>query len=324
VAKVILRFYGRFITAIEMSDGAPTGVIKLAAPRFDPNRFRPHKSMLSIATINVDARSTTIIPTMMTSAPQDPEGARAETAIWELTDCEVKLAGAGAPSATLGVSPHSPDFPLLDLNNLVQRSKTNAQSPAPVVLNLEALSIGEQTQALVHVTQGRGVVHRVLRPEITTGVTQRKLGDSGVLVTVKDATDAEGPDNDVPFGNLGESGETTEIGMGEVIEFELDLPTLTPFTFEVSGALTGTISMRAIVESQILTASFSTLCATLPTNENYDLEFEQYYHSALTAASNPRDRALVPKPTDDGGEPASCQMPVAIRFDRTTGTAVGS
>jgi hypothetical protein len=167
------------------------------------------------------------------------------------------------------------------------------------------------------------VVHRVLRPEITQGVTQRKLGDSGVLVTVADTRDAEGPDNDKPFGNLGPDGVITEIGMGEVIDFELDVPTLTPFIFEVSGRLTGMISMRAILESQTLTASFSTLCASLPTNENYDLEFEQYYNSALAATSHPGNDALVPKPTDDGGEPASCQMPVSIRFDRTSGVAGG-
>jgi hypothetical protein len=322
VAKVILRFYGRFMCAVEMLDGAPTGSIHLVAPRFDEKKFRRHATVLNVATMNVDVRATDIPPTMMISSPQAREGARAETVMWDLTDRHVRLAGVQSPSATLGVSPHSPDFPLLDLSELVQLAPIAAASQKPVALNLDALSIGPSTQAIVHVNQGRGIVHRVLRPELTRDVGRRKLGDESLFVTVKDATDAEGPEKDMHFGPRDASGAIVEVGMGEVIEFETDVETLTPFTFEVldrAGALVGTISMRAITDEQVLTASFSSLCASLPTNENYDLEFEQYYNALK---ESPGDQALVPKPTDDGGEPASCQAPVRFRFDRSSGTAV--
>jgi hypothetical protein len=323
VAKVILRFYGRFMCAVEMSDGAPTGSIHLVAPRFDETKFRRHTTMLSIATMNVDSRATDIPPTTMISAPQAVEAGRAETVLWDLGDRQVKLAGAES-SATLGVSPHSPDFPLLDLHELVQLGRSDPAPANPVALNLDVLSIGYATQAVVHVNQGRGVVHRVLRPEITRDLNRRKLGDEGLFVTVKDANDKQSSLDDTHFGHRDETGALVESGIGEVIEFETEIETLTRFTFEISdktGKRLGTIAMRAIVDEQVLTASFSSLCASLPRNEDYDLEFEQYY-SALTKDSNPGELALLPKPTDDGGEPASCQAPVRFRFEKNSGVAV--
>jgi hypothetical protein len=302
-----------------MSGGAPTGTIKLLAPKFDRGKFRPHKTMLSIATIHVDSEETDIEPVLMVSAPQAQEGGRAETVLWDLDGCEVTLPGDGAGSATLGVSPHSPDFPLLDLNNLVQR----LDGPT-AVLKPSALSVGEETQAIVHMTNGRGVVHRMLRPEITETARARKLGDAGVLVSIADARDGNEPDDDRVFSNVGGDGSPVEIGMGEVIDFEVELTRLEPFTFTVSagGEIKGRISVRAMFDNQVVTASFSSLCACLPQrNEHYDLEFEQFYR-VLTKDTDPGARALVPKPTDDGGEPASCQRSASIRFDKETGAAI--
>ena len=324
MAKLTLRFYGRFLCAVELADGAPTGVIKLVAPKFD-RRFRSHTTFLSIPTMSIDTVRTDVQPSLLMSAPQNPEGARAETVMWELTGRELRFADAASapPSATVGVSPHSPEFPLLDLNDLVDRVQLTG-TPAPAVLDLGALRLGDKTQSLVTITRGRGMVHRVLRPEFTRGLTRRKIGDEGHLVTVKDATDAAGPDNDVHFGAAGQDGSIGEIGMGEVVEFEFDVIPLDPFTLEVfdyEGSRTGRISVRAVADDQTLTLSFSNLCASLPTNENYDLEFEQYY-SALTPATNPGELALVPKPADDGGEPASCQAPAMVQFERSSGATI--
>lgn len=109
--------------------------------------------------------------------------------------------------------------------------------------------------------------------------------------------------------------------MGEVIDFEIDLMTLEPFAFEVTGKKTGRIAVRAMLDDMVVTASFSSLCATLPRNEHYDLEFEQYY-DVLTPDTHPGDDALIPKATDDGGEPASCQRMTKIQIDATTLAAV--
>ena len=318
MAKLIIRFYGRFISAVETSEGAPTGVIELLASRFDDREFRPHKTILSVATIHVDSEECDIEPMLMVSAPQDQEGARAETVLWDLDGCEVTLPGAGTPSATLGVSSHSQDFPLLDLNNLVQRLQQNRSS---VVLRKSALSVGSETQAVVHITQGIGTVHRMLRPEITSAIRGRSLGDTGKFVTAADAKDGKEPKQDRIFGDIGANGDVVDVGMGEVIDFEIDLPVLEPFTFVIGGKKQGRITVRALFDNQVVTASFSSLCASLPTNEHYDLEFEQFYR-ALTPETDPGSDALVPRPLDDGGEPASCQRSVGIRFDKQTGVAV--
>ena len=288
MAKVTLRFFGRFVYAKSKS----TKGIRVLAPRFESEPFGPHQVHMS-ARRNALVFRDAVTDALLTSAHPafkavtDASLDDSEIFVWDLSGMTVGYAVPAAGDVTLGGEE------ILDLKQI----EDLAGRPG-AELDAAAFSTGDKgkSSAIINVTAGTGTAKRM-----TAGT-----GDY-TFVTESDAQDSD-PDND----KLKErpAGTVVKKKLADAVEFDVTLDAgqgqLTLTLTDSKGASAGTVTVPAGTM-----VTFSNLCTPLPRHHTYDLEFTRYY-DLLKSARDPKQ--LIPRepPTPHLGEGADCYLQAQI------------
>ncbi|HET9385855.1 MAG TPA: hypothetical protein VFO67_11960 [Gemmatimonadales bacterium] len=286
MAKVTLRFFGRFVYA--RSRG--TSKIRVLAPRFDPGPFGPHQVFMSARRDQLVFRDL-VDGALLTSARPafktvtDAAIEQSEIFVWDLSKLTVTYGVTGA--VTIG------GVETLDLREVEEL----AGRPAPT-LDASAFqtSPSGKAAAIIEVSAGSGNGKRML-----------SLAADYTFVTETDAKDGD-PNNDQlkkdPLGSV------VKKKLADVVEFDVSLPgsqsRLTLTLTDSNGNVVGTVTVN-----ERTTIGFSNLCTPLPRQHTYDLEFSRYYD----LLKDPREAGqLIPReaPTPSLGEGSDCYLQAQI------------
>jgi hypothetical protein len=284
----------------------------MIAPRFEGNgnNFPRHLTRMTIRRdkVVVDPRHTDLAPDekIMSDSPVATE---ADTWVWHLDGRNVTFADASGVggNATLGFE--DPERVILDLAELVNLTRLQNEPRAALAdAALDATGAGSPAQAVVVVTQGDGKGRRVANDRVH-------------LVTRADATDHGAPADDRLLGPIDpRTGRARPTKTADVLEFDipLGLNEIFTFLFAVPGGAAKKVSVVGIERNALIVANFTHTCADLPREDDYDLEFGRFYD---LLQSHPGDRAVVPRPIDDGGEIEDCDKLSMITYEAGSGVS---
>jgi hypothetical protein len=285
VAKVTLRFFGRFVYVKSKS----TTTIRVLAPWFPSRPFGPHQVHMSVrrnALVFRDLGTGEVLTTVrpVFKAVTDASLDDSEILVWDLSGMTISYGLSGAVSLT--------GDEVLDLKEIEQL----AGRPAPE-LDEAAFRTDDTgtSNAIIDVTEGAGTAKRLSTIE-----------GEYTFVTESDARDGD-PDNDTEKED--KDGVKVKKKLADAVEFDVPLGGQGRLTLTLKDSKKTTVGTVTVVAGTMV--SFSNLCTPLPRQHTYDLEFTRYYE-LLKGQRAPTQ--LIPREpaTPSLGEGADCYLQTQI------------
>jgi hypothetical protein len=264
VSHATLRFYGRFVVA-EPVEKARTGTVSFLAPNMTTSpiperRFVEHQVLLTAPRAAIDRKRTTIEPS--TRAMSDVRASFAELFVWRFLAADITIEG------------QSP-FTLQREATLVELSEPVGSIHYPPQIDRSGLSasLDGLTMAAVHLNTGRARAFASSKNKYN-------------FVTESDARDGD-PLNDRFLG--------TDGGLADAIEVAIaaDAEGLVRLGVRTAEGKQGEICVDT--KNFAPTLSLSNLCAGLPQDVLYDLEFARYYDYIQNSPTDAPIPAVVPR-----------------------------
>jgi hypothetical protein len=303
VALVTLRFYGRFLFAIEHTQQRKTGIVKAIAPVFDHATFGAHQPLMAIRRdrLAFAAGAVTLRPSSK-AVTDAAKIAEAELFLWDLSGLNVSF-DVNRQDATLDETCGE----LISLEFLERLRFKDA------VLSNQAI-----------VGDGHGLANAVitLSSGVGTATPVPTQQEPGAAPTALEFNFVRSKDAQAGYGNnpiKADPGVVVRKTLTDLVEFVVDIGTAESLRLIFTSATGHQVGVVTVKRDALV--AFSHLCASLPPKERlFDLEFAQYYNLLM-----PTDRAravsddqAVPKPilgSSRSSEGADCDVQAQLDYE---------